>query len=296
MKKANWNKQNNTQYRPKEDHISKMSKAMDNLCNMLAEDSEDFDAKKFLNQFGEYITNSSNRLLYTNVTNAIFDNYTMIGTFQTNLEKVITYSYEKELDDNEKIQKALMKLWDHINLAIRQYELFNQSDEHYEIIAEEKMKNVEIRLTKEMNMQLISLVGIFTALSFLIFGGISSLDNIFLGAQNIPVTKLIITGTIWSFCIMNLIYVFMFFIEKLTDLNIKSTKDINANLVQKYPLIWWCNLVLIAILILSCWIYYVKGSGTVSSSYFLLGTLTIIIFIVAVAVKIYKLSKTELKD
>ena len=32
-----------------------------------------------------------------------------------------------------------MKLWDHVNLAIRQYELFNQNDERYEKIVEEKM-------------------------------------------------------------------------------------------------------------------------------------------------------------
>ena len=57
-----------------------------------------------------------------------------------------------------------MKLWDHVNLAIRQYELFNQNDERYEKIVEEKMKDVEIRLTKEMNTQLISLIAIFTAL------------------------------------------------------------------------------------------------------------------------------------
>mgnify|MGYP007007140284 CR=1 FL=1 len=45
------------------------------------------------------------------------------------------------------------------------------------------MKDVEIRLTKEMNMQLISLIAIFTALSFIVFGGISSLDNIFFGSE-----------------------------------------------------------------------------------------------------------------
>ena len=35
----NWNKQNAEHYKPTEDHISRMSKAMDELCEMLAEDS-----------------------------------------------------------------------------------------------------------------------------------------------------------------------------------------------------------------------------------------------------------------
>ena len=82
------------------------------------------------------------------------------------------------------------------------------------------MKDVEIRLTKEMNTQLISLIAIFTALSFIVFGGISSLDNIFDGVKDIPVTKLMIVGSIWCFCIMNLVFVFMFFVGKLTHLEI----------------------------------------------------------------------------
>lgn len=135
---------------------------------------------------------------------------------------------------------------------------FKLKDDDYTKVVDEKMQAAGNQLSKEMNGQLISLVSIFTALSFILFGGISSLDNIFAGAKDIPVTKLMIVGTIWCFCIMNLVFVFMFFIAKMTGLNIKSSSDINANLVQKYPMIWWCNFVLIAVLMLSSWAYYVK--------------------------------------
>lgn len=305
----NWNKQDSGRYKPTEDHISKMSKAMDELCEMLAEDSGVFCKEEFLEKFGSYIENGRNRLLYTSVTNAIFDNYDATGTFQSNLEGVIAFSYEttpeniQKRKEHEKIQRALMKLWDHVNLAIRQYELFNQNDEKYEIIAEEKMKDVEIRLTKEMNMQLISLIAIFTALSFIVFGGISSLDNIFAGVTDIPVTKLMIVGSIWCFCIMNLVFVFMFFVGRLTHLELKSTDDVNANLVQKYPLIWWCNWILITILVLSTWVYYLKCEGFGNKAYVFLskyptiycsvGTAIIILIIALGAVILYKLSKKD---
>lgn len=302
----NWEKQTQTDYKPTEDHISNMSQAMDSLCEKLSDDASDFKKEVFWEEFKKYII-GNNRLLYTNVTNKIFNNYEIIGTFQTNLESVIVYSYEnvpkENKNDHARAQRALMKLWDHINLAIRQYELFNLSDEHYAAIAEEKMKDVEIRLTKEMNMQLISLIAIFTALSFIVFGGISSLDNIFLGAKDIPVTKLMIVGTIWCFCIMNLVFIFMFFIAKLTELNIKSTSDVNANWVQRYPMVWWCNFVLISVLILSSWAYYAKrenitvGIYSILSKnfdlYFLFGTATIILVIVFGAIRLYKLSKSN---
>ena len=45
-------------------------------------------------------------------------------------------------------------------------------------------------MSKEMNAQMITMVGIFTALAFLVFGSISSLDGIF--EQNaIPLFKVI---------------------------------------------------------------------------------------------------------
>lgn len=293
-------------YKPTEDHIAEMSRAMDCLCDRLMVDMDEFNREEFFEEFKKYII-GNNRLLYSNVSIVIFNHYDIVGSLQSNLESVITYSYlncpevKREKEQHERVRRALMKLWDHINLAIRQYELFNQSDAHYSSIAEEKLKDVEIRLTKEMNMQLISLIGIFTALSFIIFGGVSSLDNIFLGAKDIPVVKLVIVGLIWGFCIMNLVFVFMFFVAKLTKLNIKSTTDINANLVQKYPLIWWCNFVLISLLAISCWFFYLKNEEFSVGLYSILkqhgmiysvgGTYVIVTLIIIAAYKIYKLSQ-----
>ena len=242
-----------------------------------------------------------------------------IGVVQTNLDSVINYIYGDEFNEDfpwtpgaenqgnpyDRTKRTALKIWDHINLAKRQLFLLKMSDDDYTRIVDTKMKEEEARLTKELNIQLISFVAIFTALSFIVFGGISSLDNIFLGAKDIPVTKLMIVGTIWCFCIMNLVYVFIFFIAKLTELNMKSCQDVNANLVQKYPLIWWCNFVLIVILALSCWAYYIKCEGFSfgaylalkqhPTAYFLAGTSVIILLSIGGAVKIYKLSKADLK-
>ena len=48
-------------------------------------------------------------------------------------------------------------------------------------------------LEKEMSAQLLTMVSIFTALAFLVFGGINSLGNIFTNHQ-IPILKLIISA------------------------------------------------------------------------------------------------------
>ena len=90
---------------------------------------------------------------------------------------------------------------------------------------------------------------------------------------------------------------------KLTKLNIKSTQDVNANLVQKYPLIWWCNLVLMSILAFSCWAYYIKCEGFSQEAYeylsghatlyFVLGTVLLVGLIVFAGWIIYSSSKKK---
>lgn len=85
-------------------------------------------------------------------------------------------------------------------------------------------------------------------------------------------------------------------------MNIKSTSDVNANWVQRYPMIWWCNFVLISVLILSSWAYYAKRENITvgiysilcrhSELYFLSGTAVITLVIVFGAVRLYRLSKS----
>ena len=192
---------------PKSDYIRKMENAMDALCELLAGDSKTFDAKAFFDRLHEYIY-QEDRLLYTNITNYIFalNSEEKFGIMQTNLDNVIRYIYSDRFENDypwkashknqrnpyERTKRTVLKLWDHMNLAKRQIATFNMKDEDYSKIVDEKMKIAANELSKEVNGQLISLVGIFTALSFLVFGGISSLDNIFAGSKDIPIIKLII--------------------------------------------------------------------------------------------------------
>lgn len=308
-KKGQNNETKNNETKCEIDYINEMADAVNKLCEMLIDGSKMFDEKNFFSEVKSYIT-KKDRLLYTYISNFIFSKSEQeVGIIQTNLDKVIDYMFgeelkkdyekefrEKRIRDIERTQRTVLKIWDHVNLARRQYILFTQKDDNYTRIVEEKMEYAETKILKDINAQLISLVAIFTALSFLIFGGISSLDNIFSGVLNIPILKLMIIGFIWCFCIMNLIYVFMFFIGKLTKLSIKSTEDINANLVQKYPLIFWSNFVIVGLFLLTSWFYFVKNQGYWNQLNFIIlkyptvitiaGFLIIIVFMGVVAKKL----------
>ncbi|MFW5670184.1 MAG: hypothetical protein ACOCM4_13265 [Acetivibrio ethanolgignens] len=99
------------------------------------------------------------------------------------------------------------------------------------------------------------MVGIFTALAFLIFGGISSLDSIFSNAE-LPVLKIIIIGSVWGLCIINLVFVFLFCISKMANFKLESIDKEDASIFQKYPIVWWSNFVIISIMLFCMWGHY----------------------------------------
>jgi len=143
-------------------------------------------------------------------------------------------------------------------LAQQQYQVLKQTDQEYADKFNSNIEKYKQEMTKEMSQQLISLVGIFTALAFLIFGSISSLDNIF-SVHGIPLLKLMCVGTIWGICILNLVFVFLFCVSKMTKTQFKSTEDPRATIFQKYPIVWWCNFTLCSLLLIFCWFYYLTS-------------------------------------
>lgn len=280
-------KQANKQVERSISQKEKMNEGIQNICKLLVNSSSNFskdDINTFINAIDEY-TKKYDRIIYSVISNFIFTlSEESIGIMITNLEDVVEFilsdSYEDILKDDsevikqtnfqeiEKLRKIIIKIDDHIHLAIFQMRSLKQNEEDFTknfniniVPIKDAMQREQDKFTREMNAQLISLIGIFTALSFLVFGGISSLDNIFEGANRIPILQVMIIGSIWGLCISNLIFIFMFFVSKMTHLNIKSCEDDNCSLIQKYPLIFWCNLVIATILLLSSWLYYIDDKN-----------------------------------
>lgn len=247
--------------------LLKMDDEIESICNMLVKASDRFNDESInevICKVEEYIK-KHDRIMYSTISNYIYSlSDEMRETFSINLERLV----EKALDFDDEIYKRnrniLLKIRDHVHLALCQFGALKDDDSEFS----RKFNNsiipvkadVEKQLgefTKTMNSQLISLVGIFTAMSFLVFGGINALDNIFQGVRSIPILQVMIVGTIWGICITNLVFIFMFFISKMTGLPIKSNLSKEAKLVEKYPLILWSNLILIIILATCSWLYFI---------------------------------------
>ena len=189
----------------------------------------------------------------------------LVAGIINNLQRVIDFTDEPEfsvIKNNKdsvlirKTEKYILKLWDHINLAQRQYERITEEEEYYQKLASESVEEATKPISNDLNKQLISLVAIFTALSFVVFGGISSLSGIFANANELPVLKVIVFGSLWAICMINLVFMFMFFISNLIGKSIATSNNINDNYIKRYPLIFFCNWVFCTVFILSLGAYY----------------------------------------
>lgn len=266
-----------------------MLEDMKKICDLLSDDKV-FLVERLAIALIEY-SEKHKRLSYATVSSYIFadsrKDKTGDNIMQNNIEHMLTevlsqdfqnkinsYLREKEKNDftQEQIEeciKIVYKLHDHISLAIQQVENLKFTDQKYQEKFEEKIEPVISReeqamqtkmegLAKDMTSQLVSLVGIFTAIAFIIFGSISEFNNIFSGLNDTSLLKLLMVGSVWGICLINLVYVFLFCIGKMTGLNFRSVqKSAEATVFQKYPIVWWSNLIVISILIVSTWLYFI---------------------------------------
>lgn len=155
------------------------------------------------------------------------------------------------------MKQITIKLYDHITLATSQYIKLKQSEEEYRDKFESYIEPVKNDIMRESSSQLLTLVGMFTALAFLIFGGISSLDNLFSEMNDLSILKLVALGCIWGICILNLIFVFLVCVSKMTYLPFSFSDKPNSNIIERYAVVWLCNLVLLILLILSLGFLYI---------------------------------------
>lgn len=252
---------------------SEMQKMQDEIVGIfrcLLPNADEFDEKSAYNALYKYI-DSKKRILYSPLSNIIYDYFTEkksdeAGTINSNVEKLVDHAENEykaitptsaNKDTIENTYKACIKIWDHVNLAQQQYHTLKQSDAEYKEKFQANIADYKQKMTEELNSQLLTLVSIFTALAFLVFGGITSLDNIF-STTGIPLLKILIICTLWSLGLLNLIFIFLYCVSKMTALKFRSTDYPQATIYQKYPVVWWTNLVLCFLLAIFSWLYFIR--------------------------------------
>lgn len=237
-----------------------MAQSMQDFIISLKRNSDLFLPKDSYKKLEMY-KKTYDRLLYTVLSDEIFscfDDETKIkeGTnILTNIDALLVYCENNE-NYQKNVHNIILKLKDHANLAFRQYNSLKQTDEEYQQKFNKRIFGFKEKVTQEMAAQLITLVGIFTAIAFVVFGGLSSLESIFSNKR--PLIEIIVIASIWMLGMINLVFIFLKGISNMTQLDI-SSKNSN-NLLEKYIWIIWFNLIFMLAIISVFWINFAKNS------------------------------------
>lgn len=276
-----------------------MSKSMRELIEIFFLDKEKFLKEKPLDKLKEYI-DKYDRLVYTVLSDKIYENFSEIEKKEDLILRNIDLLLElcagdikncpfskknRELRKRERTRKIVLKFKDHTNLAIRQYRSLKQTDEEYIQKFNRQIGNFKEKVTKEITAQLITLVGIFTAIAFILFGGINSFNSVFLAIKETSILKLIIISSLWVVGMSDIVFVFLLGISKMTNLDIGDKSS--DNILDRYIWIFWFNAIFISVFICSLWIKVMLSLEIVSYKLdyfdkryiFFIGTVIVIVII-----------------
>lgn len=94
----------------------------------------------------------------------------------------------------------------------------------------------------------------------MVFGGITSFQSIFSNVKDVPLTKVMILGCIWSIAIVNIVFFLLYFMAKLTGKNIK-TNQYSSSMIRRYPFICILNSLILTLFIISLWLRFIEISS-----------------------------------
>lgn len=172
--------------------------------------------------------------------------------------------YEFSVDKKEYgIAECIKKLFDHVNLETSRITYLNGieaqkikpedidrklADVDKEINDQDLRVSKLAKQTDDAYSSFIAILGIFSAIVMVFFGGTTVFSKAFSSVGDTPVDKMILLCTLCGLIIFDVIFMFIYFLSKLLDRNISATsecvywKDIVSRFRIRYPIIFYTNL------------------------------------------------------
>lgn len=230
------------------DQLNQHEKLIKQIINLLRLSPDLYKEDKILetkNLIDRYIYTSngtSQRILYSSFTSEIFSiNKTdgdSIRIITLNLQKLMDYADSFSEDDpaseyviSKKNREFIIKLWDHLHLAVTQINTTN------EILAVEidKAKNSLIDQFKGIEREYITILGIFASIIISFVAGITFSTSILENMKNVSIFRLSFVILFLAFVLLNAVHMLIYYIFILNNpTHDKSSVPIGKTVIKKF--------------------------------------------------------------
>lgn len=184
----------------------------------------------------------------------------------------MVYEYCEKMGDRELV-KNVRKFLDHTNLEISRINYINAIEQRMNI-TDESIGNRIIDINTQVDdaakgvdelkekvhssySDFVSILGIFSAIVLVFFGGTSIFGNVISSMQETDIEKTILICSITGLVVFDIIFMFIYFLAKLLNRNIAATTEwvsyepIFVRFSKRYPIVFWFNMILGIVLIIS---------------------------------------------
>lgn len=202
------------------------------ICKALIIKTNKYDPQRTVESINNYIssTNKLDRILYSEISSFIFSQEPSVrGTFVTNLEKLLLFSLNQDNDVAIDTQRIIVKIYDHVQLAL--YQIENTNNIFADSIEEAK-ENLHKQI-KGVEKEYITILGIFASIVLAFVGGITFSTSVLQNISAVSIFRLLLTVDFLAFVLINTIYVLVKFIFEINDRNTEmfSIKTINITCI-----------------------------------------------------------------
>ena len=233
--------------------LSDAKRKINGICRSIMIEANVYDPKRTIDSIQRYIDNKNkikiDRILYSEISSFVFGLDTQErGKFLTNIDKLLSYAYDKEKNVGEDCRRIVVKIYDHFQLVSCQIEsannIFTNSVEDTKINLRNEVKGIE----KEH----ISILGIFASIVLAFVGGITFSTSVLQNIGSVSIYRLLLVIDLLAFVLINTIFILVRFIFEIND------KDVSIFKIS------WVNgaVIAFAVIIVVCWIIQIdKAPG-----------------------------------
>lgn len=203
---------------------------MRGICQALNIQSNKYKPEITIKAISGYIkkTDKLDRILYSEISNYIFGlRQEDRGTFSTNIEYLLIYVLDDTNIVQDDVRKIVIKVYDHVQLAIHQVENASNIFQNSVLDAKNKLHD-EI---KGIEREHITILGIFASIVVAFVSGITFTTSVLQNIDKVSIFRLILTVDITGAVLINVIYLLISFILRINDIEKESNKKFikNAN-------------------------------------------------------------------